>query len=199
MALPKKGSYDKKFLRLLSILNKLDRGGKVSTQSLAQEFNVSIRTIQRDVDLLNKTGFLITSVIPGTYSFEQGFSLRKIQLTGEEASLLSFMYEVTQSLGANFEGIFRKVLAKVIQSEYAYPYYAKIPHSLASSAKLPFIQELEEAVSDNAKITIKYKKEDKSKEYRLCPLKIIFFDGFWYLLAQTDKGKHVLKFRLDRI
>ncbi|MBU4306032.1 MAG: WYL domain-containing protein, partial [Candidatus Omnitrophica bacterium] len=46
---------------------------------------------------------------------------------------------------------------------------------------------------------IKYKKEDKSKEYRLCPLKIIFFDGFWYLLAQTDKGKHVLKFRLDRI
>ena len=199
MGLPKKGTYDKKFFRLLSILNKLDRGEKVSTQSLAKEFNVNIRTIQRDIDLLNGTGFLITSLDKGVYSFEKGFSLRKVQLTGEEASLLSFMYEIAKTLGPNFEVIFRNVLSKVIQKEYEYPYYAKIPHSLSSSAKFPFIKELEDAISDNCKINIKYKKDDIPKEYCLCPLKIIFFDGFWYLLAQTDKDKHILKFRLDRI
>ncbi|MBU4478218.1 MAG: WYL domain-containing protein [Candidatus Omnitrophica bacterium] len=199
MALPKKGSYDKKFFRLLFILNKLDRGERVSTRFLAKEFNVSIRTIQRDMDLLNGTGFLITSIDKGTYFFEQGFSLRKIQLSGEEASLLSFMYEITLSLGSNFEGIFKKVLSKVIQNEQSYPYYAKIPHSLASSGKLPFIKELEGAVSDNCKINIKYKKDETTKEYCLWPLKIIFFDGFWYLLAQTGKGKNICKFRLDRI
>jgi predicted DNA-binding transcriptional regulator YafY len=199
MALPKKGTYDKKFFRLLSTLNKLDRGEKVTTQFLAKKFDVHPRTIQRDIGLLKDTGFLITSSEEGTYSFEKGFSLRKIQLTGEEASLLSFMYEIAQSLGQNFEGTFRNILSKVTQKEYEYPYYAKLPSSLASSKKMPFIKGLEDAVCDNCKINLKYKKDDKLKEYCLHPLKIIFFDGFWYLLAQGDEDKRILKFRLDRI
>ena len=199
MPLPKKGTYEKKFVRLLSILNKFDRGEKASSQSLAEKFTVDIRTIQRDIKLLKATGFLITSSEGGTYSFEEGFSLRKVQLSGEEASLLSFMYEVTNSLGKSFEGVFRGILSKVIQKEYEYPYYAKIPRSVASSGKIPFVKELEDAVCDNYKIDLIYKKDDKPKKYHLCPLKIIFFDGFWYLLAQEDKGNHILKFRLDRI
>ncbi|MEI8349856.1 MAG: WYL domain-containing protein [Candidatus Omnitrophota bacterium] len=199
MALPPKSNYDHKFFRLLFILNKLDRGEKVSTLSLAKEFNVKIRTVQRDIALLCGTGFLIESLEKGTYCFEKGFSLRKIHLSGEEASLLSFMFEIAKSLGSNFEGTFRSVLAKVIQKEYEYPYYAKIPSSETSFKELPFIKDLENAVSDSCKINLKYKKDDNLKEYHLCPLKIIFFDGFWYLLAQGDKEKQIVKFRLDRI
>ena len=196
MVLPKKGTYDKKFFRLLSILNKFNRGEKVSAQSFAQEFYVNVRTIQRDIDLLKGTGFLVTSPEKGIYSFEKGFSLSKIQLTGEEASLLSFMYEVTKSLGKDFEGTFRSVLSKVIQKEYEYPYYAKIPNSSASLEKLPYIKELEDAVCENYKINLTYKKEDELKEHRLCPLKIILFDGFWYLLAQEDKKSVFVNFDL---
>ena len=53
----KNKNYDKKIFRLVSILNKLNGGGKVRSIELAEEFNVSIRSVQRDLDLLNLTGF----------------------------------------------------------------------------------------------------------------------------------------------
>ena len=55
----KKHDYDKRIFRLLDILNKLDRREKVHTQELADAYNVSIRSIQRDLELLSEAGFLI--------------------------------------------------------------------------------------------------------------------------------------------
>ena len=36
-------------------------------------------------------------------------------------------------------------------------------------------------------------------EYVLQPLKIAFFDGFWYCIAQAKEVKKILKFRIDRM
>ena len=86
--LPSKKNYDKKIFRLIFIINKLDSGEKVSTYDLAEEFNVSVRSVQRDIDLLQTTGFLLASPERGIYSFEEGFSLKKMKITQAEASLL---------------------------------------------------------------------------------------------------------------
>ena len=42
--------------RLLSILIMLQMRGRLSAESLAQEFEVSIRTIYRDIDQLSAAG-----------------------------------------------------------------------------------------------------------------------------------------------
>ncbi|MBU0896722.1 MAG: HTH domain-containing protein, partial [Candidatus Omnitrophica bacterium] len=57
----KNKSYDKKIFRLLFILNKLETRKKVSTSDLAKEFNVSLRTVQRDIELLSMAGFPLIS------------------------------------------------------------------------------------------------------------------------------------------
>lgn len=44
----KKHDYDKTLTRLISILSKLYEGKSLSIKSLAEEFNVSERTISRD-------------------------------------------------------------------------------------------------------------------------------------------------------
>ena len=44
-----------------------------------------------------------------------------------------------------------------------------------------------------------YKTPEKEGDYRVCPLKILFFDGFWYLLAQVDGKDWIIKFRLENI
>lgn len=149
--------------------------------------------------LLNTTGFPITSLEKGYHSFMEGFSLKKMMLTREEASLLSFLHEISKSLGGKFEDSFSSILKKVVSKEQGSPFYVKLPEGSKINKNYPFIQELEEAVKDNIKIILHYKTPEKEDDYRVCPLKIIFFDGFWYLLSQVDGKNWIIKFRLENI
>lgn len=184
----------------MTIVNKLESGGLATTRDLCDEFNVTPRTVQRDLELLNMTGFFVTSPEKGIHSFEKGFSLKKMELSSEEASLLAFFYEIAKSLGGKFENSFQGIMKKVLQKEYESPYYAKIPDGVKLQKKYPFIGELEDAVAQNEKLEITYTIPNGTiREHKVCPLKIMFFDGFWYLLAQVGGHDWVVKYRLDRI
>jgi len=197
--MPKNKDYDRRIFRLFYILNKLDSSKTVSTRELAEEFNVSLRTVQRDLEILYMTGFLISSPKRGFYQFEKGYALKKIELTNEEASLLSFLYDVCKSLGKKFEESFHKILKKVIQKEYEFPFYAKIPETANLKENFPFLEDLEEAICENQKVKIKYQKDQEIKTFTICPLKLIYYDGFWYLLSQIENTGWILKFRLENI
>jgi predicted DNA-binding transcriptional regulator YafY len=183
----------------VSILNKLNGGGKVRSSELAEEFNVSIRSVQRDLDLLNLTGFPLDTQEKGIYSFMPGFSLRKLMLTDEEASLLSFFHEIANSLGKNFSESFRSLVSKVLAREDSSPFFVKLPEIPAHMKNFPFVKELEHAVNEAQKILIKYESANGIKEHRLCPLKLVNFDGFWYLLAMPDGKRQFRKFRVEKI
>jgi predicted DNA-binding transcriptional regulator YafY len=195
----KNTSYDKKVFRLFFILNQLDSRKKVSTGELAREFNVSLRTVQRDIVLLNTTGFPIISFEKGYHSFMEGFSLKKMMLTKEEASLLSFLHDISKSLGGKFEDSFSSILKKVISKEPVSAFYVKLPEGSKINRNFPYIKELEDAVKNNMKIALHYKTPEKEGDYRVCPLKIIFFDGFWYLLVKVDGKDWIRTFRLENI
>lgn len=196
----KNKDYDKKIFRLMTIMNRLEAGKCATTRDLCDEFNVTPRTVQRDLELLNMTGFLVTSPEKGTHTFEKGFTLKKMELSGEEASLLAFFCEIAKSLGGKFEDSFQRIMKKVLQQEYESPYYAKIPDGVKLEKEYPFVTELEEAIADNEVIDIKYERADGSlREHKVDPLKIIFYDGFWYLLVRVGGHKWVIKYRLDRI
>lgn len=199
MAMPKNKEYDKRIFRLLSILNQLDSGQQVSVRKLAEEFNVSPRSIQRDLEILNRAGFLLACPQKGRHQFAEGFSLKKMKITNEEASLLSFFYDIARSLGKRFASSFSGILKKVIQQEYDSPFYAKIPQAMEIKRDFPVVSVIEKAVEQNRKITLVYEKPKGVRVYKLCPLKLIFYEGFWYLLAQVDRGDWLLKFRLEKI
>jgi len=197
----KNKSYDKKIFRLISILNKLDCGKPVLSSELSKEFNVSIRSIQRDLELLSMSGFPLLPVDKGQYKFVEGFSLRKMKVTNEEASLLSLLHDISSSLGDKFEKSFQNILAKVLKDGLESPYYVKMSKGIKVNRKIPFSKDLEDAVKKNQQVRISYLKRDKGKEkeYIVCPLKIVYYDGFWYLLCQADNKKDVFTFRLDHI
>lgn len=194
-----KDKYRKQLFRVVSILNKLDSNKVISSSELAKEFKVSLRTIQRDLDLLSNTGFPLSSSERGFYTFVDGFSLKKANLTGEEASLLSFLFDITKSLGKDFEKSCSGIIKKVIQQEYETPFYAKLPQGPLKKLESPFLKIIEDAVCDCHRTIITYDSSGKLKKFDLCPLKIIFYDGFWYLLAQRYGKEYVLKFRIEKI
>ena len=192
-------SYDKKIFRLWAILNKLDTGGQVFTAKLAKDFNVSIRSVQRDVELLNMVGFPVVSCGKGCYGFVEGFSLKRIMMSEEDASLLSFLYEIAKSLGGKFENSFNGILKKILKPDTESPFYVKMPGGMKLSEDYPFISDIESSIDERKKMVIEYASGKKSKKYTVDPLKIIFFEGFWYLLANIDDKDNLRKFRLDMI
>lgn len=194
-------NYDKKIFRLVYILNRLNTGKPVSMGELKAEFNVTIRSIQRDIELLGMAGFPLVSSGKGCYTFMEGFSLKKMMISGEEASLLAFLFEIARSLGENFESSFRGILQKVLAKDSFSPFYAKIPDGLKLRKDYPYVNALKQAIGASNKIILKYRVPDNNKEktYRLRPLRIIFYEGFWYLLAQVEGKSWIPKFRLERI
>ena len=197
--LPKKHNYDKKIFRLVAILNKLNSNKTVLSHDLAVEFNVSIRSIQRDLELLNMAGFPLMMPEKGVYSFTEGFSLKKSMITNEEASLLAFLYDIVRSRGKEFEDSFHDILEKVLYYDGQSAYYAKLPHGIKLSEKTPFIKELEASIKNLKQLEIVYLAKGGEVYFKVHPLKIVFFDGFWYLLCKKHSGRPILKLRVDKI
>ena len=69
-----KKSYDKALFRLISILSMLTKDERPTIDSLAEEFNVSKRTIQMDV-YSRLVGFDITKDEFGRLVFREGASI----------------------------------------------------------------------------------------------------------------------------
>ena len=67
-------SYDKALFRLISILSMLTKDERPTIPSLAEEFNVSQRTIQTDV-YKRLSGFDITKDRVGRLVFREGFDI----------------------------------------------------------------------------------------------------------------------------
>lgn len=111
----KNSSYDKKIFRLMFILNRLSNRQIVATSELAKEFNVTVRTVQRDLELLSMTGFPLL-LEDGTYKFEGGFSLRKISVTPEEKFLLMLFYGLFSQTDKPFSSAAKNLLDKVLVS-----------------------------------------------------------------------------------
>src|ERR1035437_9732067 len=112
----KNKDYHKKLYRLVRILNRLETEGKVAPVELADEFNVSMRTAQRDLELINMAEFPLVSMTKGSYTFMPGFSLKQLPMSSEEASLLAFLCEIAKSMGGSFEKSFRSLHSKVVLS-----------------------------------------------------------------------------------
>lgn len=68
----KQDEYDKKFHRLIATIYRLGTVGSVATGDLAREFNVHVRTIQRDLHLIERGGFPLTKTFSG-WRFVEGF------------------------------------------------------------------------------------------------------------------------------
>ena len=191
--------YAKKIMRLMFILNKLNGAGKVRSSELCAEFNVNIRTIQRDLELLNNAGFPVMSLEKGVYSFTEGFSLKKLMLSNEEASLISFFHEIADSLGKNFSESFHSLSNKLLSRDDNSPFYIKIPATHAHMKNFPFVKELEKAIDDCQKVSLTYASLKGNEVLKLSPVKLVNFEGFWYLLAMPEGKRAFWKFRSEKI
>lgn len=202
----------KKFDRLVSILIQLQSRKVIRAQDLADRFEVSLRTIYRDVQSLCAAGVPIWSEPGYGYSIMEGYRLPPVMFTREEAgsfvaaeklmerftdpSLMkrfqSAVYKVKSVLRSS-EKDMMEVLENQIHTRGTKPHFNQaVPNSMELLLK---------SITDKKQLQLQYQSLNSSGplERVIEPTGIFHELGFWYILAFCQLRQDYRQFRLDRI
>jgi predicted DNA-binding transcriptional regulator YafY len=177
-----KHDYDKILTRLTTILSRLNDGDALSVKELAEEFNTSERTIQRDFNE-RLVSFPIYQE-KKRWKMQDGFRVEKTKSLEDEI-VLDIIEKITEGIGGKFSTKAHKLLSKIKNEDFN-PIYTKLNIEDISD-RFADIQVLETAIKEKREVECSY-SDERYDIYAttIQPLKIVNFEGFWYLLALRD-------------
>jgi predicted DNA-binding transcriptional regulator YafY len=172
--------HDLLVVRLSQILFRLNQGERLDAQSLAQEFNVTLRTMQRDFN--ERLSYLPIEKTNGKYHLNPSYLGR----IGAH-NIQSF------AAIAGIRGLFPKLdthfLRKLYEEDKTYQVHGH--HYEAQTPELiRLMHQIESAIFNKQAVTFFYTKSDGSqKKYlEVHPYRLINHNGIWYV-AVSDQGK----------
>lgn len=177
-----KHDYDKILTRLTIILSRLNSGEALSEKELAIEFNVSTKTLQRDFNerLISFPIYKENKL----WKMQNGFKIEKIKSL-EEQLILDILEKMTESIGGNFALKSYKLLSKIRNEDFN-PIYTKLNIEDITDM-LDDIMLIEQAIKEKKELRCYYENDREGKfQAQIQPLKIVNFEGFWYLGALRD-------------
>lgn len=178
-------SYDTILTRLMLTLTKLSGGERPTLKELAEEFNVSLKTVQRDI-YHRLMLFPIEKTPEGELVFMDGFTLSKTQLSMDEIITMSLSLDLIKGAGSEFNKSARHLFAKMLHSNFCNPYYIKPPQHQMINMDSDLMNTIEKSIETQTRALITTKEETIEVE----PYKITNIEGIWYLLAyDMDKAK----------
>jgi predicted DNA-binding transcriptional regulator YafY len=183
--------YDKALTRLRVILQRLNDGEALGVKELAEDFGVSTRTIQRDFNEKLVASYPIFQENK-KWKMQDGFKIEKIRDI-EDKIVLDIIEKITDSIGGNFGSRSKKLLTKLKNDEQS-PIYTKLNIEDISD-KLIEINILENAIKEYKEVQCQYTYDKGKYDTTLKPLKIVNYEGFWYLIAlrKDEIRKYYLK------
>ena len=188
-----KHDYDKILTRLTIILSRLNAGEELSVKELSEEFNVSTKTLQRDFNE-RLSGFHIYQE-KRKWKMQDGFKLEKTKSLQEQL-VLDIIEKMTESIGGKFATTSHKLLSKIKNEEFN-PIFTKLNIEDISDRFID-IQIIEKAIKEKTELEISYSNEREGTfRATIQPLKIVNFEGFWYLVALRDN--YVQKYYIKTI
>ena len=175
-------NHDTLVYRLAQILIMLNQGEKLDPRSLADEFGVNLRTIQRDLNV--RFAYLPLQKIDGRYQLDPIFLGKLSTRDIERFAGLAGVRGLFPSLSDDF---LRDIFDTSIQSALL----VKGHHYENLSGKEETFRQLEQAIIARRHVTFDYSKEVGSKPYvAIAPFKLMNHKGIWYLAARDgDKLK----------
>jgi predicted DNA-binding transcriptional regulator YafY len=195
--------------RLVNLLLLLQSRGQQTAAQLADELEVSVRTVYRDVEALAEAGVPIYAERgpAGGVRLVDGYRTRLTGLTADEAEALFLSGlpgpAAELGLGTVVTAARLKVLAALppelrtraarIQSRF----HLDAPGWFRQSEPLPSLELLASAVWETREVEVTYRREAKVERRRLGPLGLVLKGGTWYLVA-LSKGEP-RTFRVSRI
>lgn len=197
--------------RLLSILMLLQARGRASARELADEFEVAVRTIHRDIDELSAAGIPVYAERGrnGGFALRDGWRTKLTGLNESEAETLFLAGLPGPAAELGFADAVSTARMKLL---------AALPPTLQPSAEriaarfhldpgvwfqhavaLPALPVIARAVWSDRMLKLRYRRagETEARPRKLGPLGLVLKAGVWYLVAQS--GSAVRTYRAANI
>ena len=196
--------------RLISILTLLKSKRVLTATELSDKFEVSIRTIYRDIQKLIEAGVPVVTLEGRGYTLMDGYTVAPVQFTEKEANaLITAQHLVSKSNDSSFVVDFGEALTK-IKSVFRSSVLEK---SEMLNKKIYVFGQQKEKINSNALseiqlaatnfnyIEINYRKaDDPNISFRKVePYMLLYSDNKWILMAWCHLRKAYRAFRIDRI
>jgi len=195
--------------RLLSILTILKSKRIITGTELAEKFDVSLRTIYRDIKKLEESGVPIITIEGRGYSIMEGYLVAPIMFDEMEVNAL---ITAEQLIGkTNDESLIKHFGQTLEKIKSVFKSSLQLQGELLNSKMLVLKNKNEEAKSTsltyiqmaitNFRVTeLTYKALDKEPTFRkIEPLALYSIDEKWIVIAWCRLREDYRSFRLDRI
>jgi predicted DNA-binding transcriptional regulator YafY len=202
----------KRFDRIVSILIQLQSKRVVKAHELAQRFEVSLRTIYRDIRTLEASGVPLYSEAGIGYSLMEGYRLPPVMFTREEASSFIAAEKLMQKftdkeLARHYTSaaIKLKAVLQLPDKDWISNIESNIlmqPRSNMFGEESPnALAVLFKSIAEKMQVTLSYQPSDaRETTARIIEPVGIFHDhNNWYTLAFCHLRNEYRQFRTDRI
>ncbi|HEY7977855.1 MAG TPA: YafY family protein [Rhizomicrobium sp.] len=195
--------------RLLSILMLLQARGRMSASALAAEFEVSVRTIHRDIDQLSAAGIPVYADRgrSGGFQLMDGYRTKLTGLTQPEAESLFLAGLPGPAAQLGLSDVLHAARLKLM---------AALPANMQPNAEriasrfhldpvawfrgqdpLPQLQTVAQALWGERWLKLRYRNSGEIYGRKLGPLGLVLKGGVWYLVAMS--GKSIRTYRVAQM
>lgn len=191
--------------RLFRLVNELRSRGVTRAEDLATYFEISVRTVYRDIAHLQASGLPIEGEAGVGYLLRPGFDLPALTFTYEQLDALAMGLSFVEAAGdASLSQAAREVRGK-LQASLPASAERKLEHAPLFASRRdgrapPLLKIVRRAVRDARVLRLRYgDAEGKSSERRVRPLAIWAFTDGWLFAGWCELRADFRAFRLDRI
>jgi predicted DNA-binding transcriptional regulator YafY len=197
--------------RLLSILMLLQARGRASARELAEEFEVAVRTIHRDIDELSAAGVPVYAERGrnGGFRLADGYRTKLTGLNESEAETLFLAGLPGPAAELGFADALATARLKLLAAlpaglkpgaeRIASRFHLDPGSWFQNAAPLPALPVIAQCVFRERMLACRYRRAGTTdaRPRKLGPLGLVLKAGVWYLVAQS--GKAIRTYRASNI
>ncbi|WP_158828010.1 helix-turn-helix transcriptional regulator [Mucilaginibacter lacusdianchii] len=199
--------------RLSAILIQLQSRRTVRAQDIADRFEISLRTVYRDVKALEEAGIPVIGEAGAGYSLADGYRLPPVMFTREEATAFITAEKLVEKLtddvnGTHYQSAMFKIRSVLRSAEKDYlagmdnriDVLKSRPHRRTTNEIKP-LQTILTAIAEKKVLRLKYFAYYRQEHTERCvePVGTFYLDNFWHLIAFCKARQDYRDFRFDRI
>jgi len=186
--------------RLFEMLYMMLNKKNITAKELSEYFEVSVRTVYRDVETLASAGIPVYSLRGknGGIRLLEGYTLNKSLISQDEQN--EIMYALQSLKAANYPESEETLKKLSLFFNKSSDNWIEIDFSRYGSDDNVLFENIKQAILKKFTIKFTYFNSRGEKSYRTAdPLKIWFKEKAWYLFAYCHNKKDIRQFKIARI